>query len=56
MVDGRIYDTFVGEHKTDAEWVFYQNFHLKINNAISGDWSGQKEIDDANFPQKFYGD
>lgn len=52
MVDGKIYNTFVNEHKTDLEWAFDQKFHLKINNAIGGDWGGQKGIDDASFPQK----
>lgn len=56
LVDGVIYNTFVNEHKTTDEWAFDQNFHLKINNAIGGDWGGQKGIDDTSFPQKMYVD
>lgn len=56
MVDGVLYNTFINEHKTTNEWAFDQNFHLKINNAIGGDWGGQKGIDDASFPQKMYVD
>ena len=52
MVDGKIYNTFFNEHKTEAEWAFDQKFHLKINNAVGGGWGGQKGIDDASFPQK----
>lgn len=56
MVDGEIYNTFVNEHKTTAEWAFDQKFHLKINNAIGGDWGGQKGIDNTSFPQKMFVD
>lgn len=56
MVDGVIYNTVVNDNKTTAEWPFDQNFHLKINNAIGGDWGGQKGIDDTSFPQKMYVD
>lgn len=56
MVDGVVYNTFVNEHKTTDEWPFDQKFHLKINNAIGGDWGGQKGIDDTSFPQTMYVD
>lgn len=56
MVDGKIYNTFINEHKTTNEWAFDQKFHLKINNAVGGDWGGQKGIDDASFPQKMFVD
>lgn len=55
-VDGTIYNTFVNEYKSTNEWAFDQKFHLKINNAIGGDWGGQKGIDDTSFPQKMYVD
>ncbi len=54
LVDGKVYYTFVNEHKTAAEWAFDQNFHLKINSAVGGDWGGRKGIDDRSFPQKMY--
>lgn len=51
LVDGKVYNTFSNEYKSDAEWPFDQKFHLKINNAIGGDWGGKQGIDDASFPQ-----
>ena len=56
LVDGVVYNTVVNQHKTTDEWPFDQNFHLKINNAIGGDWGGQKSIDDTSFPQKMFVD
>ena len=56
MVDGVIYNTFTNEHKTTAEWAFDQNFHLRINNAVGGNWGGIKGIDDESFPQRMYVD
>jgi beta-glucuronidase len=56
LVDGVVYNTVFNRHKTTDEWPFDQNFHLKINNAIGGDWGGQKGIDDTSFPQKMYVD
>jgi len=56
LVDGKIYNSFANEHKTDAEWPYDQMFHLKINNAIGGDWGGKQGIDDSSFPQMMYVD
>lgn len=56
LVDGVVYNTVFNQHKTTDEWPFDQTFHLKINNAIGGDWGGQKGIDDTSFPQKMYVD
>ena len=56
LVDGVIYNTVFNQHKTTNEWPFDQNFHLKINNAIGGDWGGQKGIDDTSFPQTMFVD
>lgn len=56
IADGKVYNTFVNEKTGDKEWPFDQKFHLKINNAIGGDWGGQKGIDDSSFPQKMYVD
>jgi beta-glucuronidase len=52
LADGKVFYTFANEHKTTDEWAFDQKFHLKLNNAIGGDWGGKQGIDDASFPQK----
>ncbi|MEP6904034.1 MAG: glycoside hydrolase family 2 TIM barrel-domain containing protein [Actinomycetota bacterium] len=54
LVDGVIYNTFINEHKSTDEWAFDQNFHLKINTAIGGDWGRQNGIDEKSFPQKMF--
>lgn len=56
LVDGVVYNTVFNQHKTTDEWPFDQNFHLKINNAVGGDWGGQKSIDDPSFPQRMFVD
>lgn len=51
-VNDRIYNSVANEHKAKDEWPFDQEFHLKLNIAIGGEWGGQKGIDDDAFPQR----
>ncbi|WP_435414638.1 family 16 glycosylhydrolase [Polaribacter aestuariivivens] len=52
ILDGKIYNTFVNQHKTTAEWPFDQKFYLILNVAVGGMLGGKKGIDDTIFPQK----
>lgn len=51
MLDGKVYNHIVNEHKTTAEWPFDQPFCLKLNVAVGGSLGGRKGIDDTVFPQ-----
>ena len=53
-VDGRRYFTFENEGTGPAAWPFDRPCFLILNVAVGGDWGGQKGIDDAIFPQKYY--
>lgn len=55
-VDDKLYFTFDNEGTGDAAWPFDKPFYLKLNSAVGGGWGGQKGIDDAIFPKKFYVD
>lgn len=52
LLDGKVYQQFVNEKKTENEWPFDQPFHLKLNVAVGGTWGGQQGIDDSIFPQR----
>jgi beta-glucanase (GH16 family) len=51
FIDDELYFTYTNEKKTHQEWPFDQRFHLLLNVAIGGNWSGKMGIDDAVFPQ-----
>lgn len=53
FIDGK----FLGEYprpKNPDYWHFDSPMYLLINLAIGGSWGGQKGIDDAIFPAKYY--
>ncbi len=52
LLDGVVYNHIDNEHKTDNEWPFDQNFHLKLNIAIGGGLGGREGIDNTVFPQQ----
>lgn len=52
LLDDVVYNHIVNEKKTQAEWPFDQDFHLKINIAVGGMLGGRKGIDDNAFPSK----
>ena len=39
-----------------GDWPFREPFYMILNLAIGGSWGGQKGVDDAMFPAKFYVD
>jgi beta-glucanase (GH16 family) len=54
FVDDRKYFTFDNDGTGVDAWPFDKEQYLKLNLAIGGDWGGQKGIDDASFPQRYY--
>lgn len=54
FVDNQKYYTYQNTHTGDASWPFDKDEYLILNLAIGGAWGGQKGIDDAIFPQRFY--
>jgi beta-glucanase (GH16 family) len=46
--------TFANEGKGPDSWPFDQPFYLILNLAFGGGWGGQKGVDPASLPQKFY--
>lgn len=52
LLDGKVYNQFRNDHKTEDEWPFDQDFFLKLNVAIGGGLGGRMGIDDSVFPQK----
>ncbi|WP_088324369.1 family 16 glycosylhydrolase [Polaribacter tangerinus] len=52
LLDGVVYNTFVNQHKTSAEWPFDQKFYLILNVAVGGMLGGREGIDDTIFPQR----
>lgn len=54
-IDGVSYFSFTNDKKGDKKtWPFDQEFYLKLNLAIGGDWGGAKGIDETVFPSKYY--
>lgn len=49
-LDKTIYNHFVNEHKTTAEWPFDSPFFLILNLAIGGNWGGKEGVDKTIFP------
>lgn len=54
FVDDQKYYTYQNPKTGDTSWPFDKDQYLILNLAIGGDWGGQKGIDDAIFPQRFY--
>ncbi|MEM5563502.1 family 16 glycosylhydrolase [Psychroserpens sp. AS72] len=52
ILDGKVYNHIINEHKTTQEWPFDQDFYLKINVAVGGMLGGKEGIDDQSFPNK----
>lgn len=50
LLDGTVFNSFVNEHKTTAEWPFDAPFHLLMNIAVGGGLGGQKGVDTTVFP------
>jgi beta-glucanase (GH16 family) len=53
MMDNKVYNHIVNEHKTANEWPFDQPFFLILNLAIGGNWGGKYGVDDSIFPAFF---
>lgn len=54
LVDNKKYYTYHNPHTGEGSWPFDKDQYLILNLAIGGAWGGQKGIDDAIFPQRFY--
>lgn len=55
LIDDVPYFTFVNDKKGDKNtWPFNNEFYLKLNLAIGGDWGGAQGIDETIFPAKYY--
>lgn len=52
LLDDVIYNHIKNEKKTEDEWPFDQDFHLKINVAVGGMLGGRHGIDDTAFPNQ----
>lgn len=52
LLDGKVYNHFENEHKTEDEWPFDDPQYLKINIAIGGMLGGKKGINDDVFPEQ----
>jgi beta-glucanase (GH16 family) len=54
FVDGQRYFTFAKESGGDDVWPFDRPQYLILNLAIGGSWGGQRGIDDAAFPARYF--
>jgi beta-glucanase (GH16 family) len=54
FVDNRKYFTYANEKSGMEAWPYDQDQYLILNLAIGGSWGGQKGIDDAIFPARYY--
>ena len=54
FVDQRKYFTYRNEKSGVEAWPYDQDQYLILNLAIGGAWGGQKGIDDASFPARYY--
>jgi len=54
FVDDRKYFTYRNEKSGSDAWPYDKAQYLILNLAIGGSWGGQKGIDDADFPQRYY--
>ena len=53
-VDENLYFTYKNEGTGNDAWPFDKPQYLILNLAIGGAWGGQKGVDEAIFPQKYY--
>lgn len=54
FLDDQKYFTFKNEGTGNDVWPYDKSHYLILNAAIGGTWGGQKGIDDAIFPQKYF--
>jgi beta-glucanase (GH16 family) len=54
FVDGKKYFTYQNEGSGADAWPYDKDQYLILNLAIGGAWGGQKGIDEACFPQRYY--
>ena len=54
FLNDSLYFSFKNEGTGNDVWPFDKPHYLIINLAIGGSWGGQKGIDEAIFPQKYY--
>jgi beta-glucanase (GH16 family) len=54
FVDARKYFTYTNEKSGVEAWPYDSGQYLILNLAIGGSWGGQKGIDDAVFPARYY--
>jgi len=54
FLDDQKYFTFKNEGKGNDVWPYDKPHYLILNAAIGGSWGGQKGIDDAIFPQRYF--
>jgi beta-glucanase (GH16 family) len=54
FVDGKRYFTYANDKQGEASWPFDRPHYLILNAAVGGTWGGQKGIDDAIFPQRYF--
>ena len=54
FLNDSLYFSFKNEGTGNDVWPFDKPHYLIINLAIGGGWGGQKGIDEAIFPQKYY--
>lgn len=50
FMDDKLYNHFVNEHKTVAEWPFDKPFFLIMNIAVGGGLGGKMGVDESAFP------
>ena len=50
LLDGKVYNQILNEHKSKDEWPFDDPFYLIINLAIGGNLGGKMGVDDSIFP------
>ncbi|MDB5264382.1 MAG: hypothetical protein JWQ14_3665 [Adhaeribacter sp.] len=54
LLDKKVVFTFKNEGTGTDTWPYSQPFYLILNLAMGGAWGGQRGVDMAAFPQKFY--
>lgn len=54
FVDDIKYFSLENKEKNYEAWPFDQPFFIILNQAVGGNWGGQKGIDESIYPQKFY--